>query len=448
MIAEYRTAFAGYSRDIRLILLVSAIVAFTVDGVFPVVFNLYILRMGYGPAFVGTVNSIALVVFALSSLLAGTLGMRYGARPVMILGVMIGTFSTGALALSDLMPAAVQAVWLTFMFSFLYMGASFFFVNVGPALVSVTTGAGRSRVISVQSAMNNLLAFVGGPVAGFVPLIMVATLGWSIHSPATYRVPLVISTAIFAVAAVLIMRVQVRPLEGDDPHAAAEPAMRSSAKPGAPAAGTRFLSVLLILSLVRFLTSSGIGAGLTFFNVYMDDALGVSTATIGLIVALSHLLSVFTALTVPRIVGRWGSANSAVVAAVAAGLSLLPMALIPLWPVAGLSFVTMGAISSVRYNSFFVYMMEVTPPRFRTTIAGAGEFAGGMGFAVVSLVGGFAIVSFGYGVLFFGAALATILGGAILAVYVYWRKANDEASIPLQPSLAHGDGLAPSEGPD
>jgi MFS family permease len=435
MIAEYRTAFAGYSRDIRLILSVSAILAFTVDGVFPVVFNLYILRMGYGPEFVGTVNSIALVAFALSSLMAGTLGMRYGARPVLILGVIIGGLATAALTLSDLMPRSLQPPWLIVMFSLLYLGAAFFFVNAAPALVSVTTGAERSRVISIQSALNNLLAFVGGPVAGFVPLALVALLGWSTHAPATYRVPLIISAGFFVVAALLILRVHVHPLESDD----TQPEARSTARPGAPAVGVSFLSVLLVLSLIRFLTSFGIGAGLTFFNVYMDDALGVSTATIGIIIAVSHLLSVFSALTVPRIVARWGAANGAVAGSLAAGLTLLPMAIIPFWPIAGLSFITMGAISSIRYNTFFVYMMEATAPRYRTTMAGAGEFSGGMGFAIVSLVGGFTIVNLGYGALFVGAGLATMLGGTILWLYVLWRKAHDAEPIPLQPSLEPGD---------
>jgi MFS family permease len=203
--------------------------------------------------------------------------------------------------------------------------------------------------------------------------------------------------------------------------------------------GVSFLSVLLVLSLIRFLTSFGIGAGLTFFNVYMDDALGVSTATIGIIIAVSHLLSVFSALTVPRIVARWGAANGAVAGSLAAGLTLLPMAIIPFWPIAGLSFITMGAISSIRYNTFFVYMMEATAPRYRTTMAGAGEFSGGMGFAIVSLVGGFTIVNLGYGALFVGAGLATMLGGTILWLYVLWRKAHDAEPIPLQPSLEPGD---------
>ncbi len=435
MIAEYRTALHSYSRDIRLILIVSAIVSFTVDGVFPVIFNLYILRMGYGPEFVGQVNSVALVVFAVASLPAGTLGTRFGARPLMIWGVVISFFSTFALAATDLVPPAAQPLWLIGMFSLLYLGVALYFVNASPALVNSTRGVERSRVISIQSAASNLFAFVGGPVAGFVPVLLAAALGWSILEPAAYSAPLYISAFLFLVAIVLIVRVHVHPAETEE---------TVSGSPGAPSAAVGFIGVLMVLSLVRLLTATGLGAGLTFFNVYMDDALGVSTATIGMIVAASHLVSVFTVLTVPMFVRRWGSANSSIGATIGSGLSLLPLAMIPLWPVAGASFITMGAFGAVRYSSFFVYMMEVTPPRFRTTMAGAGEFAGGMGFALASLVGGYMIVTIGYTALFVVAGLVTISGAIVLWVYVAWRGARHQRPIPLQPSLA----LSPSRSHD
>ncbi|MGL4649591.1 MAG: hypothetical protein ACRC1H_09295, partial [Caldilineaceae bacterium] len=62
MFAGTLGALRSYSPDVRRIIAVSALMGFTIDGVFPVIFNLYILRMGYGPDFVGMVNSVALIV--------------------------------------------------------------------------------------------------------------------------------------------------------------------------------------------------------------------------------------------------------------------------------------------------------------------------------------------------------------------------------------------------
>ena len=49
MIASYTRALRSYSRDVRFILLVSALMGFTIDGgIYPVVFNLYMLHRGFG----------------------------------------------------------------------------------------------------------------------------------------------------------------------------------------------------------------------------------------------------------------------------------------------------------------------------------------------------------------------------------------------------------------
>lgn len=201
MIRELARAVRSYGREVRLILAVSALVAFAVDGVFPVIFNLYILRMGYGPEFVGQANSVALVVFSFSSLLAGTLGSRYGTRRIMVTGVTVTMASAWALSLSDMLPATLKPWWIIVMFSFLYLGAAFYYVNSSPALVNALTRAEQPRVISVQSALNNFLAFTGGPIAGFIPVLLVSLLGWSIHDPATYRVPILVAGGLLVAAA-------------------------------------------------------------------------------------------------------------------------------------------------------------------------------------------------------------------------------------------------------
>ena len=80
MFASYIAALRSYSRDVRIILVASAISSFTMDGVFPVVFNLYILRMGFDAEFVGMVNAVGLLLFSVAALPAGSIGTRFGAR--------------------------------------------------------------------------------------------------------------------------------------------------------------------------------------------------------------------------------------------------------------------------------------------------------------------------------------------------------------------------------
>lgn len=416
MFSSIPHALRSYPVDVRRIIAVSAMMGFTIDGVFPVVFNLYILRMGFGPDFVGMVNSVALLVFSLGSLPAGAIGMRVGTRNTMVAGVLISLVSTLALSVSDLLPAAWHAPWLMTMFSMLYLGVALYFVNSSPAVVNLTPSSERARVISVQSALGNLMAFVGGPMAGFIPVLVASWLGWSLADAGAYRVPMLVSGGVYLLALALILRVAAA--SGNVGPAHEEP----SGERGAPQVAIAFGSTLVMLSLIRFLQAAPTGSALTFFNVYMDDGLGVSPQYIGLMVAAARLLSVFAALVVPVLVRRLGSANAAVAGAAVSGLSLAPLALIPLWPVGGLSYMALNAATSVRYSAFFVYMMGVTPPRLRTTIAGAGEFAGGMSFAAVSFVGGLAIVRYGYTEQFLAAGAIGVAGALLQWGYAQWRQ--------------------------
>ncbi len=75
MLGSYLAALRGLHRNVRLYFVATALLGFSIDGgIYSVVFNLYLVRLGYGPEFIGVVNSVGLLVFALSSLPAGALG--------------------------------------------------------------------------------------------------------------------------------------------------------------------------------------------------------------------------------------------------------------------------------------------------------------------------------------------------------------------------------------
>jgi hypothetical protein len=57
-----------FDRDLVLFMFASALVGFCLfGGIFSLLFNLYLLRLGYGPVFVGQVNAIGSLAFALAS---------------------------------------------------------------------------------------------------------------------------------------------------------------------------------------------------------------------------------------------------------------------------------------------------------------------------------------------------------------------------------------------
>ena len=83
MMSTYWQKLRLLNRDVRLYMAARTLIGLTVrGGVYAVVLNLYLLRLGYGPELIGLVNGAGSAVIALLSLPIGALGSRSsGAAP-------------------------------------------------------------------------------------------------------------------------------------------------------------------------------------------------------------------------------------------------------------------------------------------------------------------------------------------------------------------------------
>ncbi len=410
MVAAYVQALRGSHRNVRLLLTNSALLGFAIDGgIYSVIFNLYVLRLNFGPEFVGQVNSVANLVFAFGSLAAGWLGTRFGARRIMILGLAVT--GTGALAvpMTDMLPASWRAPWILVSFTVAYSGLSLYYVNSGPYLLKATRVEARGNVFAFQSALNSIASFVGGLMGGLMPALFAAFLGVTLMQPAPYGLPLFLVgvTVLIALGVVL----QTHDAEEDQPLE-----LRVQAE-GAPSTVSAY-RLIAFMAGVRFLQVAGIGVAMTFFNVYMDSAMGLPTAQIGFIAATARLVAVPVALLGPSLSRRIGFGATAVFASTCAGLAMLPIAFGGTAAVAGMGFVGVMSFTSMRYPAFYVYLMERTPERLRSIMNGANEMAAGLSFAMISLVAGYVIVRLGYPAAFAMGAAITLLGTLIFGIYV------------------------------
>src|SRR5688500_7493583 len=117
MLQTYLQALRQFSRDVRLYLLTSALLGFTVFGwIATVLNNLYLVRLGYGPEFIGLVNAAGELSFALFGLPAGMLGARLNSRHMLIVGMALGVVVTLLLPAAEFVPAAGRSGWILLVF--------------------------------------------------------------------------------------------------------------------------------------------------------------------------------------------------------------------------------------------------------------------------------------------------------------------------------------------
>jgi MFS family permease len=428
MLLNYIRTLRNLNHNVLLYLAATALLGFAFDGgVFSVLFNLYLLRLGFGPEFIGQVAAAGLFSFSLASLPAGSIGERWGYRGVMVLGLIMLVTGGGLLPLAEFLPSAWVGGAIITLYVIMFAGMGFYFVNAVPYVMSISSDDERNRAFSMQTALLALAAFTGSLGGGYLPRLFAALLNIDQHQAAAYRYPLLLAALLLIPSIWILFRIRRPPVETQE-----EPTTDVIESASGPAKYPRWgiyspvAITLLMLSVVRFFQVSGVATVYTFFNVYMDTELLVATSQIGLIAASARLIGVFAAISTPGLISRIGSPNTVLIASAIGTVSLLPLALIPLLPAAGLGYVGVTAISSMRFPAFMIFSTSLVPPNWRGTLAGVGEFAGGLSFAGLAFIGGSMAESQGFASLFLLGGALTLMG-TLLFYFWYVLPHNKQA---------------------
>ena len=424
MLLTLRNRWRSFTPDVRRHLVNAGVYGMTLDGgITTVIQNLYALRLGFGPELIGLINSLGLLVFAVLSLPSGRIGERYGHHRVMRTGAVVIFAGALLVPITGLVPENRRALVLVLSGLLTNIGLAGYYANAAPYVVAWTGSDHRTSVFSTQSAVFSTFGFAGSLLGGLLPGAIAALLGVTLQVAAPYQITLML-VPLFALIPLRMLWLMREPpvLHEPDP-----PVRAAAAATGAPAAAALAqmspLTLIGLFALMRFLMVGGVGSATTFFNVYMDNGLGASTAVIGGFQAAAKLLGVPIALAVPWLTRRFGNARVVLVTALIVSCSLFPMGLIPVWWVAGLSYMGVWVLTPVRYAAFMVISMERTPRGSRGTMNGAQEMLGGLSFALVAFVGGRVIASMGYMPLFVFTAFMS-LSGVLLFVWFErrWRR--------------------------
>jgi predicted MFS family arabinose efflux permease len=179
--------------------------------------------------------------------------------------------------------------------------------------------------------------------------------------------------------------------------------------------------LIAVMALVVLLRAAGVGMSCTFFNVYLDEGLGVSTARIGLLFAIIQLSATPAALVMPLLSERWGNYKVVVGSTLGVAASMLPLALISHWAAATVGRMGVYALSSIADPAIGIYQMELVPPLWRSIMSGAVSMALGLSWTALAFGGGYLIAALGYRELFLLAGALTTAGTLLFGV-LFWRR--------------------------
>jgi len=387
------------SRDAKLLLAVTAFFAVSFYGIQVLLKVLYVLRLGFGPTYVGFFNASGALTYMAMSLPAGALGTRYGARRTMIAGGLITVLGMIALPMSEFVPDALVAPWPLASQVLTTLGWAMLNVSVIPALSAVTSATTRQGALAICGSLRGVGTLGGTIVGGLLPDLFARVLGTTTESPAPYRYALLTGAVLAAAAMVPLFRLG---------------ALRASAHEEVVTKSSRFPVWPMAVLLVHVYLTQGAWASCQAFSVaYMDDVLGVATVTIGLLTAVAQGATAVAPLFAPRLVRRWGDCGVMRIMVAGMALSLVPMALFQNWLAVGVGRVGVLALAAAWMPALQMVQMEQMSAEWRALGYGAVSMAMGFGFGSVSLAGGYLIAATSYRSVFaLGAGLA-LLGSAM-----------------------------------
>jgi MFS family permease len=396
--------FQRLPRDVRLYILAWGLVGFGYFGILGVLFNLYLVRLGYGPEAIGLLVGGGQLVWGLSAIPAGLIGGRIGNRNAMILGMSIAALTIGLLLLGNGFSTSLQTVWIATWWIGSWAGSALMIVNSTPYIMEMAPPADRRNIFAIQQASLGLFGFAGSLAAGLLPGLLAKLTGASMEGSTVYWYALWLTPLSYLGAVLLLRRTQpllpVHEVAKSDLHAAMP------------------LFLIIFVGVIVFLQTAGEGTIRAFFNVYLDTSLQVSTSRIGVVMGIGQFLPIVSSLAAPLVMARWGTGRTIIMMGAVSSLFMFVMAYFANWGAASVGYIGVLLTISISAVARTLFSQEIVAPQWRTIMSAAFTIGLALGWASAAGFGGYLITAFGYRTLFLIGAMMALSSGLLLWGYL------------------------------
>lgn len=469
-VVDVARQFGRFQRNARLYLLNNALSGVT-TGIVLVLYNLYLVSLGYSTAFVGQILFIGTVGGGIAIFPAGYVIDRVRAKPILIVSnFLIGLIGIGQILFRQPIPLLVSSF---------FAGIALVFTVVinAPFLTRNSDPGERSALFSMNISIGLITLVIGEVLGGALPLwfqaqswLMAPLPGWAgvllanQPGPRSYQLALLFAGLIAAPSFVplFLLREAGRPSVAGS--AAERPAVEQPVAeqpetgqpipersttghpqgaslhvdnaPPAPARDVRRDLVVLaklvrtpffVLLLVYAFTGSGAGLVVPYFNIFFVQHLRASSALFGLIDGGANAATALLTLAAPWLAAHFGRLRSVEVTRLFSIPLLLTIGLSGVLPLAALLYPLRQGIMDMSNGVLQVYSMEVVEERYRGLANSAYQVAYQVPWALTVSLGGLLIARLGYTPLFLATALCYLI-----AIGVLWSRSKASSKMEMK----------------
>lgn len=357
-------------------------------------YNLYLTRLGFQEDFIGQMAGLAPLASGLFAVPTGIISDRIGRKPFLIAtAVVMAVSQVGLCTVTD------RTTLLVLAFVAGTSGA-FIWVNHVPFLSENAAPQRRAQAIAIWMSIQGITRMVLSLVAGSLPELMGRLTGTSTEFPEPFRYALYIGSALCLVAMLPLIGVR------------AAPARETAAESDVPVEFPR--RTFVAFGAISICRGAAMGFSFPFFNVFFQQAMGLSTPLIGLLFFLSQIVAVPATMLAPAIARRLGAVITVVPTRIVGSMALILLGFSDNLYLVFVLFLIAAIVEAITMPTEMTYATQIVPRMYwaRMQSLRVTGFQIPAGFA--SLAAGFLIVDYGYWATFALAGSMRLLSALIL----------------------------------
>lgn len=397
VLGEYGSHVRAFKPNARLYLF-NVIITGAVMGVFRLIFNFYVLSLGFDEAMLGNLITTSSFVALLAALPMGYLADTLGRKGSLILS---GVLLSGSIL--------VMAIWQSESVFYAMnvvsgIAQSLAGVTMSPFLMENSDEKERTYLFSFGQGLQMTMASVGNWIGGYLPTWMGQAQGASPTSSLAYGDSIFV-IGIGAGLAVLPLLFLRTPKLARSQRAVFAPFQYAARQP--------LLLTKLILPML--LTSIGAGLIMPFMNVFFRVVHNQPDPVIGTLFAWGSLAMGIGLLVAPPLAERTGKIQLVVISQALSIPFLILLGFSPIFWVGAATYYIRVALMNMSSPVYQTFIMEHVDPSARATVASLTSMAWNFGWAFSPTISGWLQVRYGFGPPFIGTIVLYTV-----SVVMYW----------------------------
>lgn len=357
-IRGYFNKIRRFSRNARLLLSASALngLAF---GIWGVIFNLHLLRLGFQEDFIGFLFLVSGITFGLAALPAGIICDKIGRKTSFLTGA---TFTALFNSIQVFTSDSTVLLFSSFLGGLL---GPVSWVAQSPFIMENSEPEERTHLFSVSFTVFLIFSMIGNLLGGNLPRMLGSILGVASDSVLAFRATLVFSIVFLSSALLPYYMIRERRKQRS----------KEVTLSGFSLKNVRNRRVIGKLTLTAGLVGLGAGFIVPLFNVFFTRKLVATPEQVGLIFALGDITVAIGTLLAPVVSSRLGKVRAVAFSQLISIPFIFGIALSPNLGLAAISYLARGSLMNMAGPIRNNFAMEVVLEGERATTSGLAIMA-------------------------------------------------------------------------